>query len=182
MIKKCYKCEVELSSKNLQYKTDNQCRQCRQRSLFCKYKYDDPVLEDFSIIRYRVLNSIISYRRNNFQLFKRKGVCFKCGVTLCDKNHYKSDGKASNTQCKHCRNNQKSCRVNYSEEISKKITNTKIRASAAKRCLSLTDVAIKNYLRHVGYNYHEITPTMIEIKRKQIIIKRKLKEQGIWVR
>lgn len=182
MIKKCNKCQVELSSKNLQYKTDNQCKQCSKGNLFCTYKYDDPVLEDLSIIKYRALNSLISYRRNNPQLFKRKGVCFKCGVILCDKNHYKSDGKASNTQCKHCRNNQKSCRVTYLEEISKEITRTKVRASATERCLSLTDVTIKSYLRHVGYNYHEITPTMIEIKRKQLIIKRELKKQGLWVR
>lgn len=182
MIKKCNKCKVELSSKNLQRKTDNQCKQCIKGNLFCTYNYEDPVLENLSIVKYRALNSLISYRRNHQKSFKRKGVCFKCGVTLCDKNYYKTKGQVNNRQCKHCKNNQKSCRVSYSEEISKEITLINIRESARKRCLSLTDITIKSYLRHVGYNYHEVTLKMIEIKRKQLVIKRNLKNQGIWVR
>ena len=183
MIKECKKCGVILCDKNLELKCDRQCKQCKKKNLFCTYKYEDPELEAYSIIRRRYFSSVITYQRNHrIGPYKRKGECFKCGVILCDKNHYKSDGKASNTQCKHCRNNQKSCRLTYSEEISKKITNTKKKASATERCLSLTDTTIKNYLRHVGYNYHEVTPEMIEIKRKQLLIKRELRKQGLWVR
>jgi hypothetical protein len=183
MIKECKKCGVILCDKNLELKCDRQCKQCKKKNLFCTYKYEDPELEAYSIIRRRYFSSVITYQRNHrIGPYKRKGECFKCGVILCDKNHYKSDGKASNTQCKHCRNNQKSCRVSYPKDICKKITNTRQRNSAKLRVDALYDNVVKNYLRHVGYTTDVISPEMIEIKKKQLLIKRELRKQGVWVR
>lgn len=176
MIKKCYKCQIELSNKNLQYKSDNQCRQCKRGSLFCTYTYDDPELELLAKNKSRALSSLINYRRHHQVSLKRHNTCHKCGVTICDKNFH------SWKQCVHCMNNSKSCRVKYPDDISYKITRQKCSITAKNRSNELTDSAVKNLLRHVGYKSDEISSTMIEIKRKQVIIKRKLKNQGIWVR
>jgi hypothetical protein len=35
---------------------------------------------------------------------------------------------------------------------------------------------------HDNFAYNKITPELINLKRKEVLIKRKLKTQGIWVR
>jgi hypothetical protein len=94
------------------------------------------------------------------------------------------------------------CRI-IGRSLYKKRNLEKVKQSAKNSFLKYKDKYYKNaafkqtYLRETlnntyvrsrilqtipGLTYNDVTPELIEIKRKQILIKRNLKNQGIWVR
>lgn len=135
----CKKCNITLCEKNeMLYKRSykgvkyflnmGQCKACHSKTSFCKYKYEDPILNDYSLIQYkRVARKV---------------------------HHFK---------------NAEEYRVRNREFARNAIFN--ISDNYSRLCL----------LSHPYLNLErsDITPEMIEIHKKQLIVKRKLKNQKL---
>jgi hypothetical protein len=138
----CKKCNITLCEKNemlyersykgVKYSLNmGQCKACHSKTSFCKYKYEDPILNEYSLIEYkRVAKKLHHFR--NAETYKARSREFARNAIL-----------------------------NISDDYS-------------RLCL----------LSHpyLDLKRSDITPEMIELHRKQLIVKRKLKKQGIWVR
>ena len=170
----CITCGVTICAKNKHPKHNTKCRACAYKNKYVCYKYSDLVLETLSKKRNRAISITLGNRKVQGTQVKRKGVCYKCGVIICDKN---KTFQNSPTQCKHCSTNVKSCKVIYPPDISKQITIQARKENKKNRLAKLPDGQIIEYLKHTGFKLEEISSKMIEIKRKQIIIERKLKNQ-----
>jgi len=169
----CSKCGIIICDKNKAPQCVTKCKSCLNNYVkYCCYNYSDPILDELSIKNSKQINSIVGTRKRSNIKIKRKGICFKCGVTICDKNKTYDN---SPTQCKHCQLKMKTCRIIYPLEINIKISKDAVR----KRIIKLSDSVVKEYLYHNGFKRGTITPKMIEIKRKQLLIKRKLKNQKV---
>jgi hypothetical protein len=186
----CKKCGVTLCDKNRLFSgktlVKTTCKHCaRPITKMCKYKYDNPKLENLSIERSVAINRRIFYNLNTRKKeVHRKGICHKCNVILCDKNNitqYKSD-----ILCKQCLSNSNSCEITYPTKelqlLADQGTLNWKKQLAKKRNANLTDSIIKSRLQALGIPREKVTDELIELKRKQIETIRKLKNQGIWVR
>lgn len=131
--------------------------------------------------------------------------CKKCGVSLCDKNKIKIK-KHIRIVCKSCHNNTNYCTVIYNSEelniLSKKICKKYNHSKAKKKYYRNNILKYKEYHKEYQKEYQKekskilsdyyikrtllihdkmlssknITPELIELKRKQLILKRNVKK------
>ena len=143
---------------------------------------------------------------------KKPENCIKCGIFLCTKNEifvYCNKRKRTYRQnvCRSCKTNGLSCRLTYDDSKLEALSLSRYNAITTrfsrqrhieKRKLyqnlkSLVEretldnrYIIKSLLHSTKIKLFEsveqITPEIIEVKRKQLIVQRELKKQGIWVR
>jgi hypothetical protein len=130
--------------------------------------------------------------------------CKKCGVTLCEKNEMFNQNQTYKMYrmyiCKHCWNGVTYCRVVYKDPELKTLSQKKnilinaycskrrnidrrklyVNAKNAKEREQLSDIYIIKVLlsdkKKLFKSTSEITPELIEIKRKQLKIHRMLNE------
>jgi len=137
--------------------------------------------------------------------------CSRCGVKICDKNKYKINPKVSkyiSGMCKSCFINAKFCALHYeskeleilsskrSQNISKRMWQLKnpqkqkgIRIQDKKNQKKKVKEFDEHYMKvlicresKLNLKVEDIPQKLIELKKKELVIKRNLKNQGIWVR
>lgn len=136
--------------------------------------------------------------------------CKTCGIEICEKNKTTIKTKSKNyiaNSCMSCVKNRKFCSLHYeSKELeklsikrSKQLSKDKWKYYNKAKVISYKTVQKQkqkevvtnlgdNYIKmlinreHDNFAYNKITPELINLKRKEVLIKRKLKTQGIWVR
>jgi len=203
----CNTCGVNLCDKNGFFengilRSKYTCVHCFRNVKYCKYVYEDPELEKIAKFNTNKRSSSIYFFRHirnpdkPYKPFNKntKGICKKCGVTLCNKNEIYKNSVLLKVICKHCaRKGAKMCQYIYddpkleklSREVNKKLCQKLARKNTKTERKNLDQKYIRYLLiadNKISLNYDQITPELIEIKKKELLIKRELKNQGLWVR
>jgi hypothetical protein len=202
--KNCSVCTVDLTKRTwiLRKNSDNtfgyvekKCKYCIRNAKWCRVEYSDPELRELSIRQRKLLEKrsyykrVIGSRRAAIRILKKEPtVCRRCGSELSEKNECigLSKDKKRIDRCKHCRYGiEQFCKLSYStielEEFSI-LQNDKITAHLAiiaRRNLDDNYIKILILNSIQGLSPEDITPNLIEIKKKQLIVKRKLKNQKL---
>ena len=135
--------------------------------------------------------------------------CKCCGIKICDKNKYAIDpGKYILNKCRACFKNTKFCVLHYdskelellssrmSQNISKRMwqlknpkhqqkIRTQEKENIKKKVKEFDERYIKNLIcreTKINLKVDDIPHELVELKKKELVIKRNLKNQGIWVR
>jgi hypothetical protein len=200
--KNCIVCSVDLTEKTwLLSKNANsivnyvgqKCKYCIRNANWCRVEYSDPELKKLSIRQRKLLEKrlhhkrvVVTRREANRVLKKEPTECRTCGSQLTEKNECigLSKDKKRIDRCKHCRyGTGQFCKLSYPTiELEELCTfqNDKISAHlAAVARRNLDNAYIKTLILNSIQNLtpRSITPNLIDIKRKQIIIQRKIREQ-----
>lgn len=137
--------------------------------------------------------------------------CKCCGIKICDKNKYVIDpgiGKYISSKCRACFINAKFCVVHYESEelelLSKRMSQNiskhiwqlrnpkhqqKIRTQDKEKQKEKVKEFDERYIRllicretKLNLKVEDIPDKLVELKKKELVIKRNFKNQGIWVR
>ena len=166
--KECKKCGVILCDKNIFRIKARQCKQCATNSKSCKIIYDDKY-KDLVLKNANRIAARLNYIKH---IDKRLATCRRYRDNPMNK---KIIAKAKKD---YYNRNTELCKQRTKEWISNNITKHRERNNKAARnsTASLDDEYIKSRLRFIGITTDKITPELIEIKRKQLILKRYAKE------
>lgn len=200
-MKRCNNCKVEKPATLEYFKKGNKsvpghkradefvytCRECstkisklKRAKKYCVLTYNDPELEELSKINYKKVFNKVKHARNK-RRGKSRGYYLKNKERILEqrKEYYqKNKEKVSQKNKKHWIENK--------EMLSKK--NAKYREENRERLLeysrryqrhavdNLTDVYIRLLLaNHYGLKASQVTPEIIEVYRKQLILYREVK-------
>ena len=203
----CNTCGVNLCEKNGFFengilRSKYTCSHCLRNAKYCKYVYATQEQEKIAKLNTSKRSSSIYFVRHKkdpnkpYKPFNKdiKGICKKCGVTLCNKNEVYKNKLLLKVICKHCaRKGAKACQYIYddpkleklSREVNKRLSKEMAYKNTTRERKSLDEKYIRYLLTgdpKINLNYDQISPELIEIKRKQVRTIRELKNQGIWVR